>query len=94
MWRLGDGETGMWKTARAARFDGLLESFVLDWRQLCALHGSGGQGRSEFACLAAAAREAARPLAEGLVMRTNGAGALLVFEKRVLQHLVADEIAP
>ncbi len=34
----------------------------------------------------------AAPLAAGLVMRTNNAGALLVLEKRVLQHLVvADE---
>ena len=37
---------------------------------------------------------AAKPLADGLVMRTNNVGALLVLEKRVLQHLVADEIAP
>jgi len=34
-------------------------------------------------------REAATPLGEGLVMRTNGAGAALVLEKRVLQHLVS-----
>jgi hypothetical protein len=27
-------------------------------------------------------------------MRTNGAGALLVLEKRVLQHLLADEAPP
>jgi hypothetical protein len=27
-------------------------------------------------------------------MRTNNASALLVLEKRVLQHLVADEVAP
>lgn len=74
---------------RAARFDGLLESFVLDWRQLCALHGVAGQGRPDFLRLAAAVRAAATPLAGGLIMRTNGAGALLVLEKRVLQHLVA-----
>jgi hypothetical protein len=77
--------------ARAARFNLLLESFVRDWRQLCALHGAGGRGRADFLRLVAAVREAARPLAEGLAMRTNGAGALLVLEKRVLQHLVADE---
>ena len=74
--------------ARAARFDLLLESFVQDWRQLCALHGTSGRGRSEFLRLADAVREAARPLADGLVMRTNDVGALLVLEKRVLQHLV------
>lgn len=77
--------------ARAARFGLLLESFVQDWRQLCALHGVGGRGRPEFERLAAAVHQAARPLAEGLVMRTNNAGALLVLEKRVLQHLVADD---
>jgi hypothetical protein len=76
---------------RAARFDMLLERFVLDWRQLCALHGTGGRGRPEFLRLAGAVREAARPLADGLVMRTNGAGALLVLEKRVLQHLVTEQ---
>ncbi|HEY4030680.1 MAG TPA: aspartyl/asparaginyl beta-hydroxylase domain-containing protein [Caulobacteraceae bacterium] len=80
--------------ARAVRFSGLLESFVLEWRQLCALHGVGGRARPEFLRLASAVHEAAQPIAEGLVMRTNGAGALLVLEKRVLQHLVADEAAP
>jgi hypothetical protein len=77
--------------ARATRFGLLLESFVQDWRQLCALHGVGGRGRPDFLRLAGAVHEAARPLADGLVMRTNNAGALLVLEKRVLQHLVADE---
>ena len=77
---------------RMTRFDLLLESFVQDWRQLCALHGVGGRARSDFVRLAEAVRQAAAPLAAGLVMRTNNAGALLVLEKRVLQHLVvADE---
>lgn len=76
---------------RAARFSRLLEDFVLDWRQLCALHGVDGRGRAEFLRLAGAVRQAARPLGEGLVMRMNRVGALLVLEKRVLQHLVADE---
>ena len=80
--------------SRAGRFGLLLESFVLDWRQLCALHGVGGRGRSDFLRLAGAVREAAKPLAKGLIMRTNDASALLVLEKRVLQHLVADEGAP
>ncbi len=79
---------------QAARFAALLETFVLDWRQLCALHGVGGRGRSDFLGLADAMHSAAKPLASGLVMRTNGAGALLVLEKRVLQHLVADAVAP
>lgn len=80
--------------ARAARFDMLLEDFVFDWRQLCALHGVGGRGRADFLRLAHAVHDAATPLTHGLVMRTNGASALLVLEKRVLQHLVADEGAP
>lgn len=79
--------------ARAQRFSRLLEDFVADWRQLCALHGVGGRGRSDFLRLAQAAHGAAGPLAEGLVMRTNNASALLVLEKRVLQHLVAEEAA-
>lgn len=79
---------------RAARFDMLLQSFVQDWRQLCALHGIGGRARSDFLGLAHAVREAAMPLADGLVMRTNAVSALLVLEKRVLQHLVADEAGP
>lgn len=78
---------------RAARFSKLLESFVFDWRQLCALHGVDGRARAEFLRLAGAMREAAGPIADGLVMRTNDAGALLVLEKRVLQHLVADQAA-
>jgi hypothetical protein len=78
---------------RADRFNALLESFVLDWRQLCALHGVSGRARPDFLRLANAVREGATLLADGLVMRTNGASALLVFEKRVLQHLVADDAA-
>ena len=56
-------------------------------RAALALHGTGGQGRDEFWRLAGTVRDAARPLAAGLVMRTNGADGMLVFEKRVLQHL-------
>jgi hypothetical protein len=78
--------------ARALRFDTLLESFVLDWRQLCVLHGAGGRARADFLRLAGAVREAAAPLGDGLVMRTNGASALLVLEKRVLQHLIVEDL--
>ncbi|MGN6210276.1 aspartyl/asparaginyl beta-hydroxylase domain-containing protein [Asticcacaulis sp.] len=77
--------------ADAARFGHLLESFVQDWRQLCALHGTDGRGRPEFLRLAGAVHDAAKALSLGLVMRTNGAGALLVLEKRVLQHLLTDD---
>ncbi|MDE8651004.1 aspartyl/asparaginyl beta-hydroxylase domain-containing protein [Novosphingobium album (ex Liu et al. 2023)] len=79
--------------ARAARFAMLLESFVFDWRQLCVLHGV-ERALPDFLRLAAAVREAARPLAAGLIMRTNAAGALLVLEKRVLQHLIVEDAAP
>lgn len=76
---------------RAKRLGGLLESFVQDWRQLCAMHGVRGQGRPDFVSLAESLRAAAALLAEGVVMRTNDASAVLVLEKRVLQHLVADK---
>lgn len=75
--------------ARADRFDRLLQDFVHDWRQLCALHGIGGHGRPAFLNCAVALHEAVKPIAGGLVMRTNDASALLVLEKRVLQHLIA-----
>lgn len=76
---------------QAAHFTMLMESFVFDWRQLCALHGVGGRARVDFLRLVNAVRTAARPLGDGLVIQTNGVSALLVLEKRVLQHLVVDE---
>jgi Aspartyl/Asparaginyl beta-hydroxylase len=78
--------------ARAGQFSRLLESFVQDWRQLCALHGISGRGQAEFLRLANAVHTAALPLAKDLVMRTNAANAMLVLEKRVLQHLVAEDL--
>ncbi|PHY19558.1 aspartyl/asparaginyl beta-hydroxylase domain-containing protein [Caulobacter sp. BP25] len=79
--------------ARIVRFSQLLESFAFDWRQLCALHGVDGAAAPEFQRLAIALRQTAPLLADGLVMRTNGVSALLVLEKRVLQHLVAEDAA-
>ncbi|USQ95188.1 aspartyl/asparaginyl beta-hydroxylase domain-containing protein [Caulobacter sp. RL271] len=79
---------------RAARFGKLLESFVFDWRQLCALHGVDGRERADFLRLARAVHEAVKPLAEGVIMRGNAVSALHVLEKRVLQHLVADTASP
>ena len=76
--------------ARLAKFGILLDDFVRDWRQLCALHGTSGQGRADFLHLAHALYEAAKPLTVGLVMRTNNIAAQLVLEQRVLEHLVAD----
>ncbi|MCH7627749.1 MAG: aspartyl/asparaginyl beta-hydroxylase domain-containing protein [Proteobacteria bacterium] len=75
--------------AQAAELTRLLQGFVQDWRQLCALHGTQGRALPAFQRLAMGVHQAARSLAEGLVMRTNGAPALLVLEKRVLQHLLA-----
>ena len=75
--------------AQAEQFGELLESFAHDWRQVCALHGIGGRGIDDFRGLASATHTAATRLADGLVIRTNGASALLVLEKRVLQHLIA-----
>jgi hypothetical protein len=74
--------------ARLGHFDAMLESFVQDWRQLCALHGTDGRARTEFMRLADALRQQAPALAGGIAMRTNSASALLVLEKRVLDHLV------
>ena len=79
---------------RAAHFSQMLEAFVLDWRQLCALHGTSGRARPEFERLVGVLRSTAKPLADGLVMRTNGVSALLVLEKRVVQHLVSQGISP
>lgn len=79
--------------ARVMRFGKLMENFLFDWRQLCALHGVNGRAMPEFARLVAVVRQAAQPFADGLVMRTNGASALLVLEKRVLQHLVLMDAA-
>ncbi|ESQ74605.1 aspartyl/asparaginyl beta-hydroxylase domain-containing protein [Asticcacaulis sp. AC402] len=88
---VGDKAEG---SGRLTRFNQLMEAFVQDWRQLCALHGIGGPGRPEFLRLADAVRAAAAPLAAGLVMRTNQVDAMLVLEKRVLQHLVTDSPPP
>ncbi|WP_226018130.1 aspartyl/asparaginyl beta-hydroxylase domain-containing protein [Novosphingobium sp. FKTRR1] len=76
--------------SRGERFDRLLESFVFDWRQLCALHGTAGRGLAQFDGLTHSVHQAARALGDGLVMRTNGVDAMLVLEKRVLQHLIVE----
>jgi len=73
---------------RLARLGMLFESFQRDWRQLCALNGLSGQGLAEFRKLADRLRDAARPLAAGLIMRTNQVEAFLVLEKRVIMALI------
>lgn len=74
---------------RAARFSQVLDGFVLDWRQLCALHGI-DRPHPDFRRLIGAVREAVTPLAQGLAMRTNHVSALLVLDQRVLQHLIVE----
>lgn len=76
----------------AAQFHRLLEDFVFDWRQLCALHGTDGRAKSDFLRLTQAVHSAARQISAGLVVQTNNANALLVLEKRILQHLVASTV--
>ena len=76
--------------ARATAFIEAVGGFVQDWRQLCGLHGVSGPGRTDFLNLAGVFRGTIKPLADGLIMRTNAASALLVLEKRVLQHLVTE----
>lgn len=78
--------------ARAAQFRRMLESFILDWRQLCALHGTGGAGREAFARMAGGLRTAVQPLGAGLVMRSNGGDALRVLDARILRHLIAEGV--
>lgn len=73
----------------AMSFNGLLEGFICDWRQLCALHGTGGAGREQFQRLVDHVREGARTLGDALVMRTNRISAVRVLEARVLQHALA-----
>lgn len=75
---------------RLARFCAVLENFVLDWRQLCAAHGLGGEERSGFERLAETVHSYAAAVSEGLTMRTNQVSALHVLERRVLQHLIVD----
>jgi hypothetical protein len=75
-------------TARLMQCDAMLEDFVQDWRQLCALHGTDGRSHGQFQRLAEALRHQAPAITRGIVMQTNGASAMLVLEKRVLDHLV------
>jgi Aspartyl/Asparaginyl beta-hydroxylase len=75
---------------RIGRLSQLLEDFVFDWRQLCALHGVSGRGRDDFLQLANVLQATAPQLAQGLIMRTNSADAMLVLQKRVIQYLVQD----
>lgn len=76
---------------RLMRYHGLLDSFSRDWRQLYALHGIERSGWPEFAKLRNSVRQASRALADGLMMRTNRAGAHSVLEGRVLRPMLTAE---
>lgn len=78
---------------QVARFDRLLADFVLDWRQLWALHGGGEGGWPDFLRLRDAVRASAASLSAGVVMRTNHVRAGLVLERRVLQHLLSSKMS-
>lgn len=99
-WLLGDlrGELALSADTPQARqqlaqFHALLQGFSADWRQLHALHGTGG-GSADFIALRERIRQLAKPLSVMLVMRTNGVGAYSVLEGRVLRHLVAAPRVP
>lgn len=80
--------------AAAARFNHLMESFILDWRQLCALHGTGGTGREAFRRLAGDVRAAAQTVAQSLVIPSNDSPVLPVLDARVMRHLIVEDTAP
>jgi hypothetical protein len=75
--------------SRRQRLDHALASFALEWRHLCALHGTGGGGRADFLRCRHELHLVAQRCAVGLVIRTNGVAALQVIEARLLSPLVA-----
>jgi hypothetical protein len=78
---------------RLARYHGLLDAFVRDWRQCYVLHAENPRGVPEFLRLRDAVRAASRPHGEGIVMRTNRVAAHAVLEGRVLRLCVSVEAA-
>jgi hypothetical protein len=70
---------------RLTRYHALLDAFVRDWRQCYVLNGEDSRGWPDFKNLRDALQAASRPLAEALIMRTNGVGAHQVLEGRVLR---------
>jgi hypothetical protein len=71
-----------------SRYVGLLNGYCLDWRQLYLLHGENRAAEREYANLLQSLRAATRPIAQGLVMRTNHSPAQAVLESRLLQHVL------
>jgi hypothetical protein len=74
--------------AQLARYQGLLDGFSRDWRQLYLLHGEGEQGLRAFAGLRDQLRDLSIQLSVGIVMRTNRVAAHTVLQGRLLQHLL------
>lgn len=72
-----------------ARYHGLLDAFVRDWRQAYVQYGEDPAGRHHFTHLRDALRMASRPASEGIVLRTNRVAAHQVLEGRVLRVCVA-----
>jgi sulfotransferase family protein/aspartyl/asparaginyl beta-hydroxylase len=77
---------------RLARYHGLLDAFVRDWRQLYVLYGVDSSGWEHFVRLRDALRSASRSLAEGIALRVNRVAAHQVLEGRVLR-VCLDETA-
>ena len=73
------------------KYAGLLLAFCRDWRQVYALHGESAGRRRNLSRSAHSLQDASRPLAHGLVMRTNLFPAHGVLESRVLSHALRPE---
>jgi Sulfotransferase family/Aspartyl/Asparaginyl beta-hydroxylase len=71
-----------------ARYHGLLDAFVRDWRQAYVQYGEDPAGRHHFTQLRDTLRIASRPASEGIVLRTNRVAAHQVLEGRVLRACV------
>ena len=71
-----------------ARYQGLLNGFLFDWRQLYLLYGENRAAESQYGRALEALRVATQPLAQGLAMKTNQSPAQAVLESRVLQHVL------
>ena len=78
---------------RLARYHGLLDSFVRDWRQFYMLHGEEQSGWGDFRRLRDAVRGASMQLCDGMVLRTNGVAAHQVLEGRVLRVCLSGKAA-
>ena len=73
------------------KYAGLLHAFCRDWRQVYALNGESADGVETYRGLLQSLQDASRPLAYGLVMRTNHFSAHGVLESRVLSHALRPE---